>query len=391
MPNALKPFDTRPALPEAAAHAETEIGMSKASLQNSPAQPKARRRREIAIAAIVVLALLGLGLLVRAWHAPPAAPVVNHSYAEALEQAHNGKPGAARVLYQQFTRTDLSDIRRAGLLAELSNYPSAQALKILDGDLKRPAPLVQQAAIDTVLAIVPEAQRSVLIGPLLDDPDQGVRFSAVRALLDLSPDDVGLYYGPLQDAAAQYESTLASQPPSGQSQLELARLFVNRSDTRKAADALDLALKLEPNNIPAGLAQVQLLDQQGQTDRSRQQLAQLLEKHPQSSLLQHALGMWLLHHQQNEYALLALAKAVELEPENTAYRYDLAVALHDLQQLEPAQRQLEDILQRQPANRSARILLINYWKQAGQLQKVQVLLAELEQLNPDDPALQQGL
>jgi predicted Zn-dependent protease len=100
--------------------------------------------------------------------------------------------------------------------------------------------------------------------------------------------------------------------------------------------------------------------------------------------------MWLLHHRQNEYALLALAKAVELEPENTAYRYDLAVALHDLQQLEPAQRQLEEILQRQPANRRARTLLIEYWKENGQLQKVQVLLAELEQLNPDDPALQEG-
>lgn len=365
--------------------------MSKASSQRSPEQMIAHRRWQVAIALVVLSLTIALGLLVHGWHAPPAAPVVNHSYAEALEQAHDGKPGAARVLYQQLSRTDLSDIRRAGLLAELSNYPSAQALKILDGDLKRNVPLVQQTAIDTVAAMVPEAQRSVLIGPLLDDPDQGVRFSAVRALLGLSPDELGLYYGALQEGAEQYENTLISQPPSGESQLQLAKLLVNRADPRKAADALDLALKLEPNNVQAGLAQVQLLDSEGQMDRSRQQLAQLLDKHPQSSLLQHGLGMWLLHHQQNEYALLALAKAVELEPENTVYRYDLAVALHDLQQLEPAQRQLEDILQRQPANRRARILLIRYWKENGQLQNVQVLLAELEQLNPDDPALQQGL
>ncbi|MFK3795877.1 MULTISPECIES: tetratricopeptide repeat protein [unclassified Pseudomonas] len=365
--------------------------MPNAPVQPSPAHSKARRRWRIVIATAAGLLIVGLALLVRHWNAPPAPPVVNHSYAEALEQAHNGKPGAARVLYQQLSRTDLSDIRRAGLLAELVNYPSAQALKILDGDLKRPVPLVQQAAIDAVVALVPEAQRSVLIGPLLDDADQSVRYGAVRALLGLTPDDVGLYYGALQDTAADYENSLASQPPSGQSQLQLARLFVNRGDIHKAFDALDLALKLEPNNVQIELALIDLLDRQGQTDRSRQQLAQWLEKHPQSSLLQHALGQWLLRHQQHEYALLALAKAVELEPENTAYRYDLAVALHDLQQLEPAQRQLEDILQRQPANRSARILLVRYWKESGQLQKVQVLLAELEQLNPDDPALQQGL
>jgi tetratricopeptide (TPR) repeat protein len=368
-----------------------EIGMSKAPPQHSPDRLSARRRWQVAIALVVLLLVVGAGLLVRGWHTPPAAPVVNHSYAEALEQAHNGKPGAARVLYQQLTRTDLSDIRRAGLITELANYPSAQALKILDGDLKRPAPLVQQTAIGTLIAIVPDAQRSVLIGPLLDDPDQSVRFAAVRALLGLTPDDLGLYFGAVQDGAEQYENTLISQPPSGESQIQLARLLVSQGKTEKAFQALDLALKLEPNNLQAGLDQVLLLDKQGQSDQSRQQLGRLLEKHPQSALLQHALGNWLLRHQQNEYALLALAKAVELEPENTDYRYDLAIALHDLQQMDPALRQLEDILQRQPANRRARTLLIQYWKDTGQLQKVQVLLAELEQLNPDDPALQQGL
>ncbi|HEY0287065.1 MAG TPA: tetratricopeptide repeat protein [Pseudomonas sp.] len=351
-----------------------------------------RRRWPLAIALALLFTVAIVGILIhRSWNATPTAAPLSHNYAEALELAHNGKPGAARVLYQQLGRTDLSDIRRAGLLTELANYPSPQALKLLKAGLKQSSVLSRQAAIDAVGAMVPAAQRSMLIGPLLEDPDQAVRFSAANALLGLTPDDVGLYFGPLQLVTEQYESALAAQPPSGQSQVQLARLYMTTGAQQKAAAALELALSLEPHNLQAGLTQVELLDKQGQTDRSRQQLAQLLDKHPQSSLLQHALGLWLLGHGQHEYALLALAKAVELEPENTGYRYDLAVALHDLEQLEPAQRQLEDILQRQPANRRARILLIHYWKENGQLQKVQVLLAELEQQNPDDPALQQGL
>ncbi len=82
---------------------------------------------------------------------------------------------------------------------------------------------------------------------------------------------------------------------------------------------------------------------------------------------------------------------MELEPNNAAYRYDLATTLHSEQELEAAQKQLEEIVQRQPYNRKARVLLISYWKESGQLQNVQVLLAQLEQQNPDDPALQQGL
>ncbi|EPN65712.1 TPR domain-containing protein, partial [Pseudomonas syringae pv. actinidiae ICMP 19096] len=96
-------------------------------------------------------------------------------------------------------------------------------------------------------------------------------------------------------------------------------------------------------------------------------------------------------HGQAEFALLSLAKATELAPDNNDYRYDLAVALHSLNELEAAQKQLTQIVQNQPANREARVLLIQYWKETGQLQNVQILLAELEQQNPDDPVLQQGL
>jgi tetratricopeptide (TPR) repeat protein len=366
--------------------------MSKTPTPGSLSALTRRPQWRIALAVALLLGvLIGGWLIHRAWNAAPTVAPPSHNYAEALELAHNGKPGAARVLYQQLGRTDLSDIRRAGLLTELANYPSPQALKLLKAELRQPQALSQQAAIDAISAMVPAAQLSLLFGPLLEDPDQTVRFSAAKALLGLTPDDVGLYFGPLQVVAEELETALAAQPPNGESQIQLARLYMITGARQKAVDALTLALTLEPDNLQAGLAQVDLLDQQGQADRSRQQLAQLLQKHPHASLLQHALGQWLLRHGQHEYALLALAKAVELEPENTDYRYDLAVALHDLEQLEPAQRQLEDILQRQPANRRARVLLIHYWKESGQLQKVQVLLAELEQQNPDDPVLQQGL
>ncbi|MFP3631953.1 tetratricopeptide repeat protein, partial [Burkholderia sp. SIMBA_045] len=92
----------------------------------------------------------------------------------------------------------------------------------------------------------------------------------------------------------------------------------------------------------------------------------------------HALGLWLLNHGQSEFAVLGLSKAVELEPDNKDYRYDLATTLHLEQELEAAQKQLQEIVQRHPADRKARVLLINYWKESGQLQNVQILLAQLE-------------
>ncbi len=347
-------------------------------------------RRHLLICLSLVVAA-GVAWLLLRDTTPDVAPAVKHGFNKALAQARNGQPGAARVLYQQFARSDLPDSRRVRLHAELPNYPSPQALKLADKDLHHPSPKVRQAAIQSVVALVPGGPRSLLLGPLLDDPEQSVRFAAASALLGLSPDDLGLYFGPLQQVLEEYQAVLKARPDDVDSQYLLARLYLHNADLKAAQQALERALRLEPDNLRAVVLQVEVLDKQGQGDAARQLLARQLQAHSDSAYLQHALGMWLLQHGQGEYALLGLSRAVELEPDNPHYRYDLATTLHDEGELQAAQKQLQEIVQRQPANRKARVLLINYWKESGQLQNVQVLLALLEQQNPDDPALQQGL
>ncbi|KAF1005593.1 MAG: Beta-barrel assembly-enhancing protease [Pseudomonas fluorescens] len=350
---------------------------------------KSRRYAFIGLCALLLIALL-------TWfftrtptvNVPPA---IAHGYAKALKQARNGEPGAARVLYQQLGRPDLSDIRRAALHAELPNYPSPQALKLADKDLANESPLVREAAIHSIVGLVPGGQRVLLLGPLLDDSEQSVRFAAANALLGLSPDTQGLYFGPLQQVLDEYVKLLKSQPETPQGWIQLARLYIHSALLSDAQHALEHAVRLEPDNLQAVVAQIELLDKQGKVDESRQLLARQLQAHPDSAYLQHALGLWLLHHGERPFALLSLSKAVELEPDNQDYRFDLATTLHAQEEIDAAQRQLEEIVQRNPANRKARVLLVQYWKETGQLQNVQVLLAQLEQQNPDDPALQQGL
>ncbi|MBM3103662.1 tetratricopeptide repeat protein [Pseudomonas sp. P66] len=349
------------------------------------------KQRQYTLISLTLIVILGLGGYFWRDNSPAPAPALKHSYAKSLAMAHNGQPGAARVLYQQLARTDLSAIRRAGLYQELPNYPSPLALKLATRDLQHDDQLVRRAAIASIGAMLPDTQRSLVLGPLLDDEEPRVRFAVVDALLGLGPDDIGLYFGPLQHALEQYQQVLAQQTDDPAAQLHLARLYLHENSFKEAAAALEQTLKLDPENLEALAVQVQLLERQGQTDASRQVLATALQQRPDSAFLQHELGKWLLRHGQDEYALLAFARALELDPDNNAYRYTLATSLHQLEQVEPAQKQLEALLSRDPANRKARVLLIEYWKETGQMQNVQVLLAQLEQLNPDDPLVQQGL
>jgi tetratricopeptide (TPR) repeat protein len=347
--------------------------------------------RRYLIISLCVLFAIGLAWFFLRSSTPVVPEAIKRGYSEALNRARAGQPGAARVLYQQLARPDISPKRRIWLHAELPNYPSSVALKLATADLQHESPDVRIAAIKSISGLVPNGQRSLPLGPLLDDSDQRVRYAAVNALLGLSPDDLGLYFGPLEQAIDAWEQDLKSQPESADNHYQLARLHLHNAELKQAQQALENTLRLAPGNLPALVMQIEVLDKQGQSEAARLLLAKQLKAQPDSAYLQHALGLWLLHHGQSEFALLGLSKAVELEPDNKDYRYDLATTLHGELELEAAQKQLQEIVQRHPADRRARVLLINYWKESGQLQNVQILLAQLEQLNPDDPALQQGL
>lgn len=349
-----------------------------------------RRFRPAAAVALALAVFMAL-----AWHlgkplpTPPSASV-QYSYGLALENAHDGKPGAARLLYQQLARTDLTPEQQVDLLAELPNFPSTQALKLASAKLQSAAPLVRHAAIEGVLALVPAAQRSLLLGPLLSDADPDIRWHAARALLPLSPEQLGLYYAELEKTLDAYALALQNQPDDPDALLQLARLYLRDQDYAQAGLLVKRLRLLQTDNLALIPLQMQVLEGQHLPDQAREVLAEPLRREPQSAYLQTELGHWLLRHGAPEYALLALARAVELAPDNADYRYDLAVALHGLDQLQAAQHQLDELLRRDPANRRARVLLIQYWKESGQLQNVQVLLAELERQNPDDPVVQAG-
>lgn len=349
-----------------------------------------RFSRPLLLALVAVLLALGLWQATRSPITPP--PVLSaDSYELALRAARSGEPGAARLLYQQLGRKDLAPTARAALYPSLINYPSARALAFVQAGLAAPDASVRLAAAEAGSQLTEGKARVALLGPALADADLGVRRRAALGLVSVSQADLGPYADAASQVLAGYLVALESQSSVYNAQLELARLQLARANPAQAIAAARQALGLDPEALPARVLLAKALERQGSAAQARSLLAEPLRQQPNNPYLQHELGQWLLAHEQPEYALLALAKAVELAPDDGDFRYDLAVALYAMDQPEAAQAQLDQLVRRQPWNRKARLRLIDYYTRSGQLQNVQVLLAELEQQNPDDPILQQGL
>lgn len=308
-------------------------------------------------------------------------------YDESLALVRNGRPGASRALFQQLERGDLPAIRRATLLAELPGYPSERALNLAANDLNHAAPQVREAAVRAVNALLPPEQRRDLLGPLLNDPVLAVRAIAARGLLGMGTTGLGNYEKAWNKAIGEYEAIQLNLAERAEANLNLASLYQGNGRADQVEGRLRKAVERDPDFLPARVALVQWLDANYRWEEGQRLLAEALRDHPQSALLHHARGLALLRKGERQDAIAAFREAVRLEPGNAQLGHALATALHDDGKLEEACQRLEQVLENAPANREARLTLIGYWREAGQMQKVQALLAELEQLNPDDPAL----
>ncbi|HCD6631067.1 multiheme c-type cytochrome [Pseudomonas aeruginosa] len=305
-------------------------------------------------------------------------------YDENLWLIRNGMPGAAQALFQLLNSTDLPDIRRATLLAELPSYPSRKALAQARRSLDSRSPLVREAAVKAVALLASPQQHLKLLAPSLTDPVRAVRITAAYELLGVAH---GYDEADWITAIAEYETVQSNLQERAEANLNLAQLFQASGRSALVEPYLRAALRRDPAFTPAQVALVQWLDTNHRGKEARTLLKQTLVDTPQSALLLYTDGLMRVRQGDIAGALDAFAAAEKLEPANDQYSYVHAVALHDSGQAIQARDVLTQLVRRRPANRTARLTLVSYWREAGHMQKAQTLLQELEQINPWDPAL----
>lgn len=308
-------------------------------------------------------------------------------YDEGLALIRNGQPGAAQTLITLLQQNNLPAIRRATLLAELANYPSAQALQLATRDLKSPEPQVRESAVQALSAFVQPMQRPPYLVPLLDDPVRAVRIAAALDLLDPGLAGLGAAQKAWDKAIREYEDVQQALAERAEANLNLAMLYQASGRAAQVEPALRAALLRNPDFLPAVVTLVQWLENQNRNEEANALLDSQIKAHPKSGLLLHTRALALIRAKHLDRALADLRNAARLEPENTQYGFVLAIALHDTGKHAVANEVLEKYLRQAPANRELRLTLVRFYQQQGKPEAARQLLLALGQINPDDPVL----
>ena len=273
-------------------------------------------------------------------------------FAAAIAAARSAQPRAAGALGAVAQDPDQAAIVRATAFALMEYYDDAGTGLALEQGLRDPQALVRIGALRGAARFSPQAywRRA---RHLLEDDYLAVRTEAARLLAGTVaglPDEDG-DRSRLVEVLDEYLATQRFNADRPEAHTNMASAFVARGEIERAEVALQAALNLSADWVPA---LVNLADLYRATGRDRAG-GGLLERAsalaPDSADVKLARALWLVRRDRHSEALPLLAQAVELAPDNAHYVYVYAVALHSRGESTRALAVIDEALQRRPGDR----------------------------------------
>jgi tetratricopeptide (TPR) repeat protein len=183
-------------------------------------------------------------------------------------------------------------------------------------------------------------------------------------------------------AIDQYEHLVRMEPKVIDHQLLLGRLYILNKDLLKAESAFKTALTIQPDSEEAVINLAYLYNEQGETKRAAAALSSMPEE-ARSGKLYAALGY--TYEQQHEYkkAIGSYQKAIELDKENLDAMRGLAQNLLNDGQVEAALKQYSAVAEEDPQDAQAHLRIAEIQRRTGKLDAALDSLKKAERLVPD--------
>ncbi len=297
----------------------------------------------------------------------------------AREHVQNAAPQGLDEAIAFIQNPEHSYLRRASLLADLSQYRSQEGVNIALANLENDNALLRRAAVESLNILSPQARWQVL-SQKLDEPSKSVRFEMARTLVEsvgqLSRSDKAKLL-PLLD---EYRDMLALNADSPITQLALGNLASNLGDLAGAEQANLTAYKIEPSYIPVLIQISEFYRQQGQDEKGAGYLSKALKVEPNNAQANHALGLFKIRQKQYGQALANLKISAHSDEALPSFAYIYAVALDHQSQTNLAITELEQAHQRWPMDADVMSALISYLRKTGQNDKAQQYQSKLQTL-----------
>jgi tetratricopeptide (TPR) repeat protein len=306
-------------------------------------------------------------------------------YGEAILAGRQRRPGAEGLLVKMLEDRATPAIARATAIELLGQRLSPSLVAPLERALSDEDPLLRVAAVQA-LSVLPEAERSRLLAPMLLDDVRSVRIDAARAMAAAPRERLtAQQQDARQRALGEYRLSQTINGERAESHMNLGTLALDEGRLDEAEREYRLALRFNPYFVPAFVNLADILRAQRRDEEGERVLREGIGIDPKNADLQHALGLLLVRRGRLSDALAHLAAAAALETRDPRYAYAYGVALKEAKQVPRAIRVLEDTHRRHPDDRDTLVALATFSHEQGDDAAARAWARKLVALAPQDP------
>jgi len=231
-----------------------------------------------------------------------------------------------------------------------------------------------------------------LATPLLADPVRFVRIEAARILAGSPPNLLGeAQKSALDRATSELIASEVASAERPENHVNLASLYLEMGRAHDAENELQIALRLDPNFVPAMVNLADLYRVQNRDDVGQTWLERAISVAPNAAEPVYALGLLKARQKRYDESLILLARAAAFQPANVRFSYVYAVALQSNGQVAQAVKILGRAHLKRPGNREILIALVTFERQKGDFRSAVIYARQLVQLSPEDPQAKKQL
>jgi predicted CXXCH cytochrome family protein len=306
--------------------------------------------------------------------------------AHAFNAAARGDAAAVEALRQLVADTHLSGIVRGSAVAELGQFgpPVVVDIKAAAADAD---PLVRLGAAEAVNSLPPEV-RLEAVGPLLSDPTQAVRLSAIRALSGMQAAQLpGDQRAAFEAAVGALRDYVTANADVAEAQNTYGLFLMDQQRPDDAEAALQHAIKLDPGFAGARINLAELYRATGQEEKSQAAYAEAIAISPEDAGVHFGYALALVRARQIDGAIDELRQAVRLEPSNSRYMTTLAIALDSVGRTEEGLGLLHQSIVGGGPEVSLLQTAIQFGLKLGRYPEVLQYAEALDRLQPGNPQI----
>ncbi|MFC4701248.1 ammonia-forming cytochrome c nitrite reductase subunit c552 [Glaciecola siphonariae] len=288
---------------------------------------------------------------IEAWHPERKGPDITEQMFLNLFSGLN-YDGILRLA----NNTQLPEIKRATAISALQ-YAAELKVNDIVAFFDAPEPLLRLASAQVAERLSP-VQRQQYLWPLLSDELRAVRIAAAYSMLGAPV--LPKWQTAFERAFIEMNESQAISAWRGEGRMQQAMSAQKTAQWKKAEQAYELSIYIDPYFAPAYINLTELYRQLGQMSKAVQVYEKGIKNVPQEPLLRYSYALHFIRTRQLDSALAQVNAALEIAPRNSQFAYLYYLILESAGKREQAINELRAKLTSYDNNQQLQALL-NKW------------------------------